>query len=293
MDALSDDETHGITAIAFIGSVFSPYYAWARRHGPAEPGNHCALNVALYRPRGGRWAMTERGMAQVARDSASLAIGPSSLRWTGSALEINVDEVCAPLPRRLRGSIRVMPAAICERTFALDDAGRHRWTPFAARARINVDFAEPSLSWSGSAYIDGNAGDEPLENEFKHWTWARASSPERTVVQYDTLSRSGKSRTLGLQFTGSAEAERIELPAQVPLPRTRWRIARQTRNDAGHEARVIKTLEDAPFYSRSLVRSRLMGSDGIAFHESLSLDRFRSPWVQWMLPFRMPRIARR
>ena len=237
--------------------------------------------------------MTERGMAQVARDSASLAIGPSSLRWTGSALEINVDEVCAPLPRRLRGSIRVMPAAICERTFALDDAGRHRWTPFAARARINVDFAEPSLSWSGSAYIDGNAGDEPLENEFKHWTWARASSPERTVVQYDTLSRSGKSRTLGLQFTGSAEAERIELPAQVPLPRTRWRIARQTRNDAGHEARVIKTLEDAPFYSRSLVRSRLMGSDGIAFHESLSLDRFRSPWVQWMLPFRMPRIARR
>ena len=29
VDALSDDGRHGITIIAFIGSVFSPYYAWA------------------------------------------------------------------------------------------------------------------------------------------------------------------------------------------------------------------------------------------------------------------------
>jgi len=27
-------------------------------------------------------------------------------------------------------------------------------------------------------------------------------------------------------------------------------------------------------------------------HESLSLDRFRAPWVQAMLPFRMPRVWR-
>jgi carotenoid 1,2-hydratase len=30
----------------------------------------------------------------------------------------------------------------------------------------------------------------------------------------------------------------------------------------------------------------------VAMHESLSLDRFRSAWVQLLLPFRMPRIAR-
>ena len=30
LDALSDDGRHGLTVIAFIGSVFSPYYAWAR-----------------------------------------------------------------------------------------------------------------------------------------------------------------------------------------------------------------------------------------------------------------------
>src|SRR5579883_2096516 len=29
LDALSDDGVFGLTAIAFLGSVFSPYYAWA------------------------------------------------------------------------------------------------------------------------------------------------------------------------------------------------------------------------------------------------------------------------
>ena len=32
-DALSDDGTHGLSIIAFVGSVFSPYYARARRKG--------------------------------------------------------------------------------------------------------------------------------------------------------------------------------------------------------------------------------------------------------------------
>ena len=40
VDALSDDGLHGITLIGFIGSVFSPYYAWARRRGGGDP---CAL----------------------------------------------------------------------------------------------------------------------------------------------------------------------------------------------------------------------------------------------------------
>ena len=38
-----------LTLIAFVGSVFSPYYAWARRRGQADAENHCALNLALYR----------------------------------------------------------------------------------------------------------------------------------------------------------------------------------------------------------------------------------------------------
>jgi carotenoid 1,2-hydratase len=48
-------------------------------------------------------------------------------------------------------------------------------------------------------------------------------------------------------------------------------------------------LEDAPFYSRSLLRTSLYGEPADAIHESLDLNRFRAPLVQAMLPFRMPR----
>ena len=63
IDAISDDGNHGLTLIAFVGSVFSPYYAWARRRaGPAgaDPLNHCAVNVALYGRSGSRWATYPR-----------------------------------------------------------------------------------------------------------------------------------------------------------------------------------------------------------------------------------------
>ena len=52
---------------------------------------------------------------------------------------------------------------------------------------------------------------------------------------------------------------------------------------------MVRTLEDAPFYARSLVAAKLLGESVILMHESLSLDRFRMPVVQAMLPFRMPR----
>jgi carotenoid 1,2-hydratase len=72
-----------MTLIVFIGSVFSPLYAWSRRRGAGDPGNHCAVNVALYE-RKRRWAMTERGRAAVSRSVERLAIGPSALPWDGS-----------------------------------------------------------------------------------------------------------------------------------------------------------------------------------------------------------------
>ena len=37
VDGLSDDGRYGLTVIAFIGSVFSPYYARARRRGDGRP----------------------------------------------------------------------------------------------------------------------------------------------------------------------------------------------------------------------------------------------------------------
>jgi carotenoid 1,2-hydratase len=282
-----------LTLIAFVGSVFSPYYAWARRRSGTDPADHCAFNIALYGSRSNRWTMTERGAAQLYREPAQLSIGPSEMQWTGSALKISVNEICAPLPRRVRGNIRLVPSALCERGFHLDVNGRHEWTPFAPRARIEVALSQPALNWSGVGYFDSNSGAEPLENAFDDWTWSRASLPKSTVVLYDVTSRDALAtapvRPLALKFAANGDIERLEPPPATVLPKTGWRVARHTRADAGHAVRVVRTLEDAPFYSRSLLDTYLLGRRTPAIHESLNLNRFRSAWVKCLLPFRMPR----
>src|ERR1700761_5872689 len=106
VDALSDDGENGITIIAFIGSVFSPYYAFARRKGPADPLNHCAINVAVYTNGNHRWAMTERPHGAVGRTANQFTVGPSNLAWDGRSLTIHIDETAVPIPRRVRGTVR-------------------------------------------------------------------------------------------------------------------------------------------------------------------------------------------
>ena len=95
VDAISEDGKQGLTIIAFVGSVFSPYYAWAGRR---EPENHCAINVALYGERMGRWSMTERGRSALERDATNFRVGPSALSWDGAGLTISLDEIAVPFP---------------------------------------------------------------------------------------------------------------------------------------------------------------------------------------------------
>ncbi|MBS0394743.1 MAG: carotenoid 1,2-hydratase [Proteobacteria bacterium] len=287
---MSDDGQQALTLIAFVGSVFSPYYAWRRRLGSAAPQEHVALNVALYPPRGGRWTMTERGAAALARSHDCLAIGPSRLGWDGRRLVAEIDERGAPWPHRVRGRITVEPSAVTRHAYALDDHGHHHWWPLAPHARVSVRFAAPALAWEGTGYCDANQGSEPLENAFVSWQWSRAARRSGAAVLYDAIPRHGAPRTLALGFDESGDASPLPPPATAALPPTRWRLARTTRASGG--ATLLRTLEDGPFYARSLVGSTLEGERLTWVHESLSLDRFRSPWVQWMLPFRMPRRAR-
>jgi carotenoid 1,2-hydratase len=290
VDGLSDDGRSALTLIAFVGSVFSPYYAYARRNGRGDPENHCAFNVALYGDTPNRWTLTERGRASLARDATSLRIGPSSLAWDGKALTARIDEIGMPIPRRVRGTLTIRPEIEPRRVFLLDRPGNHRWIPFAPRARIEVDLEEPALHWRGSAYLDGNAGDVPLERSFVDWTWSRADLAAGTAVLYDINRRDGTAHSIAARFAPDGSVAPFAPPPAARLPTTGWRIARRTRT-SGH-AGIVRTLEDTPFYARSLVESDILGERVRSMHESLSLDRFDSRWVQALLPFRMPRARR-
>ncbi len=278
-----------MTVIAFIGSVFSPYYAWARQRGTADPLNHCAVNVSLYGPRGGRWAMTERGGGALSRDAEHLHIGPSALRWDGECLSVGIDEVTVPRPSRLRGRLRLYPEALTGRKLALDRAARHHWWPVAPRARVELDFQQPALCWRGSGYFDSNAGAEALEQSFVGWHWSRAHLSKGAALLYNARERGGATTSLALQVAGDGSVEPFPSPPEAALPPTLWRIERRTRADPSVTPQILRTLQDSPFYARSLVASRVRGEDVTAVHESLDLNRFRHPLVQLMLPFRMPR----
>ena len=289
IDALSDDGQHGLTIIAFLGSVFSPFYAWSRKYGAGDPMQFCAVNAVLYgRPK--RWAMTERTAGAVDRGPRHLSIGPSALHWDGSSLTISLDEVTAPLPSRLRGTVRVHPVALTGQRYLLDDAGRHRWSPFAPMSRVEVDLTHPALRWSGPGYFDSNEGDAALEDDFVRWDWCRApmSAPGGAAILYNAERRVGGHQSLALHVAANGAVERFAPPPPVSLPATPlWRVSRTTRADVA--PRVVTTLEDTPFYSRSVIETRLLGQSVTAVHESLLLDRFRAPWVQALLPFRIPR----
>jgi len=275
--------------IAFIGSVFSPYYAWARRRGSTDPLNHCALNVALYGAGGKRWSMIERGRSAVRQEARCLTIGPSAVSWDGDALTFSIDEVTVPWPSRIRGKLRVHPTALPEQGFALDEQRHHHWLPIAPVARIEVELEHPAMRWSGTGYLDSNRGSAPLEQAFSSWTWSRASVRGGTGIIYDVERRDGPPLSLALFCDEAGRVRHFQAPLPVPLPRTGWRIDRSTRVDAGHRANLLETLEDTPFYARSTLATHLMGKPVTAIHESLSLKRFSAPWVRMLLPFRMPR----
>ena len=232
LDAVSDDGNHGLTVIAFVGSVFSPYYARARRKHGAEnvdPDNHCAINVALYdlsnNHRGiNAWAMTERPKAKCRRTATTFNVGPSSLEWRGNELTIKLDERCAPIPRRLRGSITLTPALALDAqdyTTAIDHDGNHLWQPLAPSARISLDLDHPNLAWQGHSYLDSNRGSAPLESAFTSWQWSRARLNDgSTVALYDVEHTGGSRLQLAHRYVPSGESEPITIPAHCALPTT-------------------------------------------------------------------------
>jgi len=290
VDAHSDDHEHAITLILFVGSVFSPYYAAARRNNRGIAGNFCALNVALYGPIR-RWAMTERSELGVHREAQRFKLKNSSVCVTKQSLTYSIDEWSVPIPQQIRGTISIdlpnsEPAAI-----AIDSKKEHFWQALAPQTRITVELEKPALSWSGTAYVDSNTGVRALEDTFLNWHWSRAHLRDgSTVVQYDTTECDGAKSTNTWQIKQSSMDNVHALTASTILPKTPiWRIHRSTRTEQHSTIEDFQTLEDTPFYARSRYRTMIAQQEAICMHESLDLKRFSSRWVQCLLPFRMPR----
>lgn len=290
IDAISDDGEFALTLIVFVGSVFSPYYAWSGRN---DPLNHCAVNVALYGRRHRRWAMTERGRRRVRLGPDEIAIGPSHVHWDGTSLTANLCETGMPLPHAVRGRVRLTPRVVNDRFFAIDRAGAHQWRPVAPMADVEVDFDAPALSWRGTGYFDMNFGNAPLEDAFRYWDWSRLHQKNGiTSLSYTADLRSGEQTSHALRFHPDGRLETATHPPPTDLGATRiFGIRRRTHALDTSPMTLGATLEDTPFYSRSTLSTRIDGQWASGVHESLDADRLRKTLVKLMLPFRMPRRA--
>ena len=286
VDGISDDGHNGIVIIGFIGSVFSPYYYAARQRGPADPREHCAINIGLYRPRGGRWCMTERSSRSVERGIEFFRVGRSQMTWQSDELVIDIDERAAPFSQRVTGRVVLRPRFMNAEGFYLDPHDRHRWRPVAPSSEIDVTMHSPTLRWRGHGYFDTNSGQRALEDDFRGWSWTRREGQSHSDVTYSITMRDGKRRAASIRVSQHEPVRELPLPSTVDLKPGLWRVRRNAC--CGQPPRQIRDLEDTPFYTRSILTDTQFPGD--TMHEYLDLDRFRSRWVRLLLPFRMPRV---
>jgi carotenoid 1,2-hydratase len=236
--------------------------------------------------------MTDRGQAALRQTATRFEVGPSRMRWEDGALIVEIDEVSSPpLISRVRGHVTLRPEAVTSVELPLTEDGAHVWRPFAPRARIEVDIDRPGWTWSGEGYFDANFGTQALEEDFSYWTWGRFPTADGATCFYDAERLDGTTLAAAFRFGRDGAAEEIDLPSKVPFRRSLWAVKRETRADAGYQPRQVQNMLDAPFYSRSAVRTKLDGVETVGVHEALDLRRFRSPLLKPLLAVRVPRRA--
>jgi carotenoid 1,2-hydratase len=116
---------------------------------------------------------------------------------------------------------------------------------------------------------------------------AEFNQPQDRTVHYPNDQ---SSRLITARFKPNGDVEPFELGPRQALKNGIWGVGRSIRSDPkAPAAQLTQTLEDTPFYMRSVVNQTLLGEEVNAMHETLFLPRVRSRLVRLMLPWRMPR----
>jgi len=238
--------------------------------------------------------MTDRGRKALHTSANTFTVGPSSMHWNGKELVIDINEISSPpVISRVRGQVRVRPAAITDVELPLCPDGAHIWRPFAPTSHITVDLEGPGNQWEGHGYFDANFGTRALEQDFSYWTWGRYPHGDGSVCFYDAQRLDGSDLSVGFKFDAMGQPTVMQTPPpKKSFKRSLWQVRRETRADAGFDPHQVQNMLDAPFYSRSMVRTKIDGEDTVGVHEALDLTRFRSPLLKPMLAVRVPRRAR-
>ncbi len=291
IDVVSDDGMHGIVVIVFVGAVFSPFYARERRMAPysgADPREHCAVNVSIYGPHR-RWVYSEEPYA--ACTTTTFTTKSARVERGHHEVQVEFEDLSAPLGLPCKGSVALAatsPPASLGRVDLGD--GVHHWWPVHMNARAQVRLESPRACFDGVAYHDCNAGSCPLEQSFSGWSWERRASSRGAEVLYDTQLIDGSEHQRGWLFSHDGQVEKLIRHTRRRFTRSRWGLERATFAERSADVRLVKTYEDTPFYTRSLLTvDNANGERSHAVHERLDLRRFRKQWVQFLAQFRMRR----
>jgi carotenoid 1,2-hydratase len=245
------------------------------------------MNVALYSPRASAWAFAESAIPDAGRAEDRVSIAGSTMEWRDDRLVATINERTIPMRLPLRGTVIVHPLVPTNLELTIDGDGLHRWWPAAPLARIEVDLPVPGLRFAGHGYYDANAGSVPLDRTFEAWNWSRATNQNFSFLTYDIACATGAERSIAFKLSKNGEVTWRTPSPSMALPRTAWGIDRRIRADPGDRPRIIRSLEDGPFYGRALVEASLEGEKVIAMHEVLAAHRLRRRWVHFLTRFRM------
>ncbi len=271
----------GFTAVVIFmyGAPFSSRYS-ARAGAGAAPGQHAAVNFALYRD-GVReaWVLSEFSRAHWAEGGRQVRIGGSSLeQGADGKVRVELNERTALWGRPLRATVELEPLGPGHAELPLVPGQPHFWQPRAPFARAEVRVSQPDASFSGRAYFDANRGAELLGGGVPGWRWARLHRPQSTEVLYEPP---------GGHLRVRAEARGASVvrgaPQQASLRRTWWGLDVPRAFDALEPALTSpRLLESSPFYAR--LESSSPGADLLG--EVADFRRFHRPTVRWMARFR-------